>query len=226
MMLRHHAVYAVIGDLVGSRRAVSREALHGRLKQVLDGISNEIPCIQPPAPTVGDEFQALYSSFADAARATLLVRLLLRPTYDIRVGIGYGDVEVVDTNSKPLIQDGSAWWNAREALEELGTKARRDRRTWLVGEGDAIGSEPMPLANARPYAPAYVDVVNAHFTCRDALVDRLGDKGRHLLLGSLRGETQTSLSNQLQVTQGAVSQQFSRGVSAVRDAQLLLEGVG
>jgi hypothetical protein len=211
-MATQRRVFAIIGDLVSSRKAESRTALHHTLSRVLAETSNEVPHLQPLAPTVGDEFQGVFSDLALAARATLLVRLSMLPDHDVRFGIGFGDLEVVDAHAVPVIQDGSAWWNARAAINELGLKARRSRRTWSTG---------VPKDSGLPAA----DLVNAHLTCRDALVDRLNDNGRLLLLGALRGRTQAEMSVELGITQGAVSQQFGRGVSAVRDAQNLLEGV-
>jgi hypothetical protein len=66
-------------------------------------------------------------------------------------------------------------------------------------------------------------VVNAHLLCRDALVDRLNERGWRMLRAALQGDSQQRIAEAEGVTKSAVSQQFSRGISAVRDAQALLE---
>jgi hypothetical protein len=69
-------------------------------------------------------------------------------------------------------------------------------------------------------------LANAHLLCRDALVDRLSERGWRMLRLALLGESQTRISELEGVTKSAVSQQFARGITAVRAAQALLEGAG
>src|SRR5271165_2616630 len=102
----------VIGDVVGSRRADDRSALHrhvaAALRQVGEG------AIDPPVFTVGDEFQGSYPALGAAIDAALTVRLLVAPDIDVRFGIGWGAVTVLDADAG--IQDGPAWWAARDAI--------------------------------------------------------------------------------------------------------------
>ena len=148
---------------------------------------------------MGDEFQGGFATLADATLAVLLVRLRLLPEIDVRAGLGVGEVTVHDPDRRPLLQDGPGWWAAREGLEVLARPRRSSGRTWYVGPGAGR--------------------VNAFLTTRDALVDRLNDRGRRMLLPALAGETQQRIAEAEGVSKSAVSQQFSRGVGAVRDAQ-------
>src|SRR5947209_20401908 len=81
---------ALIGDVVGSRRASDRSALHRRvataLRQVAEG------AIDPPAFTVGDEFQGTYQTVGAAIDAALALRLAVAPEADLRSGIGWAAV--------------------------------------------------------------------------------------------------------------------------------------
>ena len=63
--------------------------------------------------------------------------------------------------------------------------------------------------------------VNAFLTPRDALVDRLSDRGWRMLRMALLGESQQRIAEVEGVSKSAVSQQFARGIGAVRDAQVL-----
>jgi hypothetical protein len=159
--------------------------------------------VQPLQATVGDEFQGAYPSLGRATRAALLVRLSLLPDVDVRCGIGFGEATVLDGTRTPLLQDGPAWWAAREALSSMGRPRRSSVRTWYVGPG--------------------ADLANAHLLCRDALVDRLRERGWRMLRLSLTGATQQRIAELEGISKSAVSQQFARGITAVRDAQDLLK---
>ncbi len=201
-------MYALIGDIVRSRELPDRADAQRRLTDVLAEVSAAAPGVQPLEPTVGDEFQGAYASLGEATRVGLLVRLGLLPAVDVRVGIGSGQTTVYDATRAPLLQDGPAWWAAREAIEAMAGPRRSGVRTWFVG--------PEPTAA----------LANAHLLCRDALVDRLSERGWRMLRLALLGESQTRISELEGVTKSAVSQQFARGITAVRAAQALLEGAG
>ena len=199
-------MYAVIGDVIGSRRLADRGGAQSRVVEALADVSRALPGVQPLEATVGDEFQGAYATLGEATRCTLLVRLALLPAIDVRCGIGVGETTVFDAQRTPWLQDGPAWWAAREAIEWMAGPRRAAVRTWLVAP-----DEPL------------TDVVNAHLLCRDALVDRLNERGWRMLRRALLGESQQRIAEDEGVTKSAVSQQFSRGISAVRDAQALLE---
>ena len=198
-------MYALIGDLVGSRELPDRAATQRRVAEVLDRVTAAVPGAQPLEATVGDEFQGAWDSLGGAVRAQLLVRTLLRPVVDVRAGIGFGSTEVYDAARTPMLQDGPAWWAAREAVDSLGAPRRTALRTW--------------------YAGPHQELVNAHLLCRDALLERLNERGWRMLGLALLGESQQRIAEIEGISKSAVSQQFARGISAVRDAQELLEEV-
>lgn len=194
--------YTLIGDLVGSRRLPDRGAAQVRVGAALVAVQEQLeaPPVQALEPTVGDEFQGAFPDLATALSAALLVRLELLPEIDVRCGLGFGEVEVHDPARRPILQDGPGWWAARDALDELARPRRSAARTWYVGPDEGR--------------------VNAFLLVRDALVDRLGGRGRRLLAQALRGVSQREIAELEGISKSAVSQQFARGVGAVRDAQL------
>lgn len=200
-------MYTVIGDLVGSRRLVDRAGAQRRLSDVLASVNAELPLTQELEATIGDEFQGAAEDLATAVLAGLLVRLRLRPGLDARCGYGWGEVTVHDADRRPLLQDGPGWWSARAAIDELGR--RRSARSWY-------DAGPAGDVSQGPQVPA--GQVNAFLLTRDALIDRLSDRGRRLLDGALRGLSQRELAALEGISEAAVSQQFARGVGAVRDA--------
>lgn len=191
-------LYPLIGDVVGSRSIADRAGFQRRLAEVLDDVSGLLSPVQALETTVGDEFQGAFAGVADAALAALLVRLALLPDADVRCGLGHGEVTVHGQERRPLLQDGPGWWTARDALDVLGGPRRAAQRTWYIGPDDGR--------------------VNAFLLARDALVDRLGERGWRLLAAALSGASQTEIAAAEGISKSAVSQQFARGVGAVRDA--------
>ncbi|WP_043643039.1 SatD family protein [Nocardioides alkalitolerans] len=205
-------VYTLIGDLVGSRSAASRRDAQDAVTVALARADDLVPSLDGLEATVGDEFQGVYADLATATTATLVVRLvLLGLGGDARFGLGAGSREVYDDTRAPRLQDGPAWWSARAAIDELGRPSARARRGWY----DVRHAADEPSA---PSAP----LVNAFLLCRDQLVDRLSPRAQQMLLAALEGATQREIAAALGVTESAVSQQFARGVGAVRDAQAML----
>src|SRR3954454_2775101 len=96
----------LIGDVVRSRDAADRRALHRNLTTALTAIADG--SIDVPAFTVGDEFQGSYPTVGQAIAAALSVRLAIAPDVDVRFGIGWGPATVLDHDTG--IQDGPGWW--------------------------------------------------------------------------------------------------------------------
>ena len=185
----------LIGDIVGSRRARDRPALHRRvataLRQVADG------ALDPPAFTVGDEFQGSYPSLGAAIDAALTVRLLLAPETDVRFGIGWGTVAVLDADAG--IQDGPGWWTARAAIQQTAEAQRQPgftlvRTTFRADDG------------TRADAAA----VNAALICRDHLLGSLDERSLRIVRGLMTGRTKKELAAAEGVSPSAVSQRAAR----------------
>jgi hypothetical protein len=70
-------VVAVLIDLVNSRRIENRESVQRDIERGFAEIDRTIRPREPLHPTVGDEFQGVYTSLPAALAATLLARLSL-----------------------------------------------------------------------------------------------------------------------------------------------------
>ncbi|KTF03424.1 MULTISPECIES: SatD family protein [Trueperella] len=174
---------AVIGDLVNSRahRAHTHEAL-------MAGLASLPPEAADLAPTVGDEIQGDFPTLGSAIHATHLLRLsMLAHAADIRFGIGVG--EIVDIGDG--IQDGSAWWHAREGLEAVENLAASPG--WA---GVRTGSPDIkaPLL-------AGLHLIDAHLS---SLKPGVCDS----LLGLLRGEANQDTATRLGITASANTQRI------------------
>ena len=126
----------LIGDVVASRRADDRSALHGRLTTLLEAINAECAPTTPLRITVGDEFQGAFATVGQALQASLRLRIGLLPRHDVRHGLGWGEVTVLQ--EQPRVEDGPGWWAARDAIHEVPVVDGDGRVTGMVSANDAL----------------------------------------------------------------------------------------
>lgn len=137
---------ALLVDVVSSRTG-DREVLHEAVLDAARATNEAVAAVDPLRITVGDELQGVYATLGDALAASYTLRLRLAPRWDVRFGIGGGEVRTIDEERN--LQDGSAWWLAREAIdwveEEASRKghasartAIRDERPVALGQADAL----------------------------------------------------------------------------------------
>jgi hypothetical protein len=201
----------LIGDLLGSRVSHDRDRLHAHLSTVLDVVNARLSPTTQLRITVGDEYQGVFRSVGEAVRASLLLRLAMLPDHDVRHGLGWGPVSVLQ--EEPRVEDGPGWWAARDAIvaveageERAGT---RSLRTAYVAAPDAGGPDPA--------------AVNAALLLRDQLVGGLSQRSMSVLRGLLDGETQRDIATELGISASAVSQRVRHdGLAAIVAAEQLL----
>lgn len=205
---------ALLGDVVGSRTAPDRSAVHRRLTAALDETNEAFSPLVALRVTAGDEFQGCFATVGEALAASLWLRLRLAPEVDLRHGVGWGPLVVL--GESPRVEDGPAWWAAREAIEAVKADASRASlrhlRTAYRRAEDARGPDPGP--------------VNAALVCRDHLVGSLSGRSLRLLRGTLAGRSQAELAREEGVSASAVSQRIRKGgLAAIVMADELLGGV-
>lgn len=209
--MKHPPVALVIGDLVASRRSRDRTALHATVTQALDEVNELVTPLRPLRVSAGDEYQGVYATVGDALAATLLVRVRLLPEADVRHGVGWGPVTVLDAEGR--VEDGPGWWAARAAIEhvqqaQVEPRSRRLRTACRRAEGASLPSLP---------------AVNAALVLRDELVTGLSPRGVSVLRGLLEDRSQQEIATALSISPSAVSQRVrSDGLAAVVTAHELL----
>ena len=120
------------------------------------------------------------------------------------------------------IQDGSAWWAAREAIEKahhLQDVGRSFIRTWLSIHPDVV-SESEEERGERE------GVVNSVLILRDQTIFRFQSRQRRIMAGLLMGMTQIEIARQEKVSQQAVSEFARSAGSSLLEVQKLLDGLG
>lgn len=197
-------IAAVIGDVVGSRAVDDRTDLHRRLLATIETVNEQFRPAVPLRITVGDEYQGGFASLGAALSATLWLRLLAAPHVDLRHGIGWGATAVLSED--PRVEDGSAWWAARDAIGAVSGRqahgALRSLRTaYRRAEEYPDGGDPA--------------AINAALLGRDALLASAAAPSWGVLRGLLSGMTQREIAIAEAVSASAVSQRIRRDSLAV-----------
>lgn len=185
----------LIGDVVGSRTVADRAGAHHLLNQALREVAGD--AIDPPAFTVGDEFQGTFTGVGLAIDAALSLRLAVAPEIDVRFGIGWGAVTMLDEAAG--IQDGPGWWAAREAIEWTAS-AQRQPGLALVRTSFRGAAETR----------ADVDAINAALICRDHLLGSLDDRSTRIVKALLKNRTKKDIAAAEGISPSAVSQRSGR----------------
>lgn len=129
-------VATLIGDVVGSRQTADRAGLHQRVSAALAAVASS--AIDPPAFTVGDEFQGSYPTVGAAIDAALSMRLEVAPEVDVRFGIGWGEVTILDPATG--IQDDRA--GGRRVRPSSGRPGLSSSRAWRICAPRIAGPRP------------------------------------------------------------------------------------
>ncbi|WP_406813889.1 SatD family protein [Mycobacterium sp. M23085] len=185
----------LIGDVVGSRRAADRSELHRVLASALRQVARD--AVDPPAFTVGDEFQGSYPTVGAAIDAALSLRLAVGPEIDVRFGIGWGAITVLDADAG--IQDGPGWWTAREAIQQTAAAQRQPGFTLV-----------RTTFRAETETRSDTAAINAALICRDHLLGSLDERSLRIVRGLMAGRTKKELAADEGISPSAVSQRANR----------------
>lgn len=115
-------IYAVVmGDLVRSEAAPAPEALHAAFNAAVEAANARAgnAIVSPLTITLGDEFQGLLGSLAEAARLARHLRFtLMAKGIDCRFVIGQARIETPVNREKAWNMMGPGLARARETLDE------------------------------------------------------------------------------------------------------------
>ena len=203
--------YAILADIVGSRTLADRPDAQRTFREALTQAARGLGLLQEPYATVGDEFQALAPTLDGALLLTLRTQLLLPEGLELRFGIGQGEARTVSEDAAAPIQDGPAWWRAREAIDAAHEAQQRTGFVRTRAVLDDAGATA---------------TLNAMLVLRDQAVSRLQDRPRRMLAALLGGATQVEVAAQQGVSQAAVSSVVRGSGAGLLEAQRLLEALG
>ena len=198
---------AIIGDVVGSRQAISRSRLQQRLDKALAEVNRVMKPVQALTPTLGDEFQGMYETVPEAMEACFRLRLEVVDQIELRIGIGWGALRTQDPSRTPFGQDGPCWWRAREALDELARTERSNR-------------EPNSLRTVCRTGSAQESMFNAILVLRDQVLAGMDKDDATILRLLIGGATQQEAAARLGVNKSSVSRRVqNHGLAALLRAR-------
>lgn len=204
---------ALLGDLVDSRAAPDRVASHHIVMETLDQVNDRVTPVDPLRPTVGDEFQGVYATLGQALAASFEIRLRLSPDIPVRFGIGRGEVRSIDPARG--IQDGSAWWSARSAINDTEGRAAKGQTRFARSTFVSVTDDG-----------SYVTTVQTSLDLVDYLFWTLKPKDYEIVRSLRAGRTQSEIAMQLGGTQQAISERLRRtGVGPLLHALAALKSV-
>lgn len=203
----------LIGDLVGSRRVDDRQRLHATLTEALERVNARIRPWQRLQVTAGDEFQGTFGRLGQALDAALLIQLELLSQVDVRFGLGWGEITVLDPEAGT--QDGPGWWSARGAIE------------WVKETSEQAALRHVRTAYRRSgdHGPGQ-EAVSAALLCRDQMLGSLDERSLRILRGLMAERTQSELAAEEGVSPSAVSQRVrTDGLAIILQASRWLREV-
>lgn len=109
----------LIADIVDSRNLEARGQVQKQLTRVLNNINRRgAPIASPYTLTLGDEFQAVFSSADRIFEDMVWINHVLHPVH-VRFSYGVGEITTAINTKQALGMDGPAFYAAREGLERL-----------------------------------------------------------------------------------------------------------
>lgn len=126
--------YAIIGDLIASRKLKDRKEVQERLIDVINemNIKYQVDIVKPMKIMQGDDFQVLLSNPAHIFDMIHDI-IAVMTDVDIRFGIGMGNLSF---NYDDGSSDGPVWWHARDALDIIKSNERKHMSIYIKGMND------------------------------------------------------------------------------------------
>ena len=143
-----HSFVAIIGDMKDSRHLENRKEVQTHLQKILNQVNKkyEKDIASRFLITLGDEFQGLLYTGKDVLRIISEIRIQLYPVC-LRFGIGFGKITTDIRAEMALGADGPGYYRAREAVEQLKGREKRNRPVpsdiWLKMDEKDRGTEVM-----------------------------------------------------------------------------------
>jgi len=112
--------FALIGDIVNSKKIDNRYELQEKLSQYMEQLNKEYDeyLASGFSLTLGDEFQALFTNPKKIFEAIMKIEIEMKPI-QFRFALGVGEILTNISKNKSMGSDGPAWWKARETIIEL-----------------------------------------------------------------------------------------------------------
>jgi hypothetical protein len=126
----------LVGDLVGSRRIAGRSAVQEKFKACLAQLNakKREGLVSPYTITLGDEFQAVFSTPDRLFRDALTILLSLHPV-SVRFSCAIGEISTAINTRQAIGMDGPAFHAARATIESM----KKTESLFAITSSDGAG---------------------------------------------------------------------------------------
>lgn len=118
--------FAIIGDIVDSKKIYERKEAQEKLKKILQDINNKYysDISAKFAISLGDEFQGLLNNGKNIIKIILEIQMTMMPI-EVRFGIGIGGISTEINLERSVEVDGPAYNRARKMIDEIEMKKKQ-----------------------------------------------------------------------------------------------------
>lgn len=208
---------ALIGDIKTSKALTDRRLAQDKLCKILEDINC---CYKDDIAagyliTLGDEFQGLLNDGGNILHMIERIQQEMHPV-QIRFGIGVGTITTAINAKMAIGADGPAYYNARNAIEILREKEKRNKRggcgIWIEAENSDRST---------------IDLLNTVFSLMTLLRNHWTERQREIICDFDRHrDSQKMTARRLGITQSSVQKGLAGGnYYAYRDARETVEKV-
>ena len=194
----------LVGDLVASRRIVERSAVQERLRACLRQLNSKKRegLLSPYTITLGDEFQAVFSTPDRLFRDSLTILIALYPV-EVRFSFAIGEISTAINTKQAIGMDGPAFHEARETIDHL----KKTKNLFAIASSDGTG----------------LTLINQSLALVSHTIGKWPRNRLVLLRGLTENHTVKQLARDLRVTDKAVYKSIDAG--AIRTIVPLLEEI-
>lgn len=179
-----------------------RREIQTQTETALERVNLRLRPDQPFRFTIGDEFQGVLTSMQAAIVASVWIRLETIGVIGVRMGIGWGELEILDESRSPILQDGPCWWRAREAIK-------------MVSEWEGANQRPNSTSTLAVTGDEQADRFNAGLVLSGHLLNGFDRTDVVIATMLIDGHTQEEAASRLKVNKSSVSRRMqSHGVAA------------
>lgn len=182
----------LIGDLKKSKGVADRNRVQAHLRDACTGLNDRMKnlhLVSPFTVTLGDEFQAVFSSPKSVWPGIFEIESRLRPVR-VRFGMGVGAIDTEINPAMAIGMDGPAFHLARDAISSLKEEGENYR---VLG-----------LKNAQTLANQALDLVSH-------IRDGWRDNRVAIFSFLLNGMSVTQMADKLAITEQAVYKNINEG---------------
>ena len=194
----------LVGDLVASRRIAERSAVQERLRACLRQLNSKKRegLVSPYTITLGDEFQAVFSTPDRLFRDALTVLIALYPV-EVRFSFAIGEISTAINTKQAIGMDGPAFHEARATIDRL----KKTKSLFAIASPDGAG----------------LTLINQSLALVSHTIGKWPRNRLELLRGLTENHTVKQLARDLRVTDKAVYKSIDAG--AIRTIVPLLEEI-